>query len=267
MTGTRELIEKAKGGVQSVEIGLQLLKSLVALRDPITLRKLAATASLHPAKAHRYLTSLVKAGFVTRTAYGRYAPGPYLLELSTKYLRHLDPAAIANPVIDRLNSESREGVVLCVWSDAGTTVVRWKQALPPVHVRMRPGAIFSPLMSASGRVFISYLPEELSQRVVRAELSRLATNPHPLAPRSMHDVERMISEVRRRTLAYVEGHTLDYVSAIAAPIFDYRDDIQMTMAIFGHRSHLDTHWNGLHATMLRAAAAEVSRKLGYVKTE
>src|ERR1700760_348482 len=51
-------------GVRSVEGAGRLLKPLAALQGPQTLSALAAAAGLPPAKAHRYLVSLIREGFV-----------------------------------------------------------------------------------------------------------------------------------------------------------------------------------------------------------
>ncbi|HEY5717563.1 MAG TPA: helix-turn-helix domain-containing protein, partial [Motiliproteus sp.] len=65
-SGKESVKEGAKGGVQSVEIGMALLKTLAAMGGHVSLNQLSEAMDIHPAKAHRYLTSLVNSGFVTR---------------------------------------------------------------------------------------------------------------------------------------------------------------------------------------------------------
>ena len=96
----------ARGGVQSVEVGMRLLKTLSEIGGRATLNELSRALDMHPAKVHRYLVSLVATGFVKRTAHGRYDLGPYLLELATAYLSRLDPTTIASPIIERFSAGS-----------------------------------------------------------------------------------------------------------------------------------------------------------------
>ena len=108
-----------------------------------------------------------------KTAHGQYDLGPYVLELGTSYLSRLDPTSVANPVMETLRSKTDEGIILNVWGSAGTTVIRWFQSRRPISVSIRPGATFQTIMSASGRLFLAYLPSEMTDAIVRSELAQL----------------------------------------------------------------------------------------------
>lgn len=254
-----------KGGVQSVEIGMRLLKTLAGIGGRATLNELSDAVEMHPAKTHRYLVSLVDSGFVEKSAHGRYDLGPYVLEFATSYLSRLEPTSVANPIIDELWSGTNEGIILCVWGGSGTTVIRWLQSRQPISVGIRPGTVFLSTMSASGRIFLSYLPESVTLPVINAELARFARDATPMAPTSMADVEGYIAETREHQLARVTGHSIEYVSALAAPVFDYRGELVLSLALFGFKSTFDVSWDGRNARLLKHAARKISEKLGYVE--
>ncbi len=255
---------KKRGGVQSIDVGMHLFKTLASIRGDTTLNELAGMIDMHPAKVHRYLVSLSESGLVEQTARGRYDLGPYILELATSYLSRLDPMAIAGPMIEDLWAQTNEGVILCVWGEAGTTVVRWMQSRRPISVGIRPGSIFSTTMSASGRVFLAYLPPQLTKGTVEFELQQFAIKPNPLAPKSLEEVDAIIDETRTRGLARVEGHSVEYVSAVAAPVFDYKGNPVLALALFGFKSEFDVDWDGDNARMVKQTAAAISGKLGYI---
>ena len=52
--------EKIQAGDQSLEVGLTVLDALIANRKPMMLKELAEKLSMHPAKVHRYVVSLVR---------------------------------------------------------------------------------------------------------------------------------------------------------------------------------------------------------------
>jgi predicted ArsR family transcriptional regulator len=54
--------ESPQQGIQSIEVGAQVLRALEAGRGPMTLSEVARNCAMHPAKVHRYLVSLVRAG-------------------------------------------------------------------------------------------------------------------------------------------------------------------------------------------------------------
>ena len=255
---------RAKGGVRSVEVGMELLKKLSSLGGKATLNELAAASGLAPPKVHRYLASLIASGFVERSAHGRYDLGPYVLEFATAYLSRLEPTTVANELMERLWAQTEEGIILCVWGGSGTTVIRWLQSRRPISVGIRPGSVFSTTMSASGRIFLAYLPEELTRSVVAEELRAMADDGNPLAVRSAEELTSIIEETRAHGMARVEGHSIEYVSALAAPVFDYRGELVLSLALFGFRSDFDVSWNGRNARLLRQTATRISERLGYV---
>ncbi|WP_027856938.1 IclR family transcriptional regulator [Marinobacterium jannaschii] len=258
------MTEGSKGGVQSVEIGIGLLKTLAAMGGKVSLNQLSEETGMHPAKIHRYLTSLVNTGLVARTAHGKYDLGSYGLEFSTLYLSRLDPTTIANEMMESLRDQTAEGVILTVWGSAGTTVIRWFQSRQPISVGIRPGTCFSTLMSASGRVFMAHLPTELTQPQVEQELLQLEQKPHRLAPQGWDEIAQINAETRQHGLGRVEGHSVEGVSALAAPIFDYRGEMVLSLALFGFRSRFDADWDGRNARLLRQTAGEISSRLGYI---
>jgi hypothetical protein len=68
-------MEKQSNGVQSLEVGLSVLNVLVEAGAALMLKEVAAAADMHPAKAHRYLVSLVKCGYAKQQTDGRYRLG------------------------------------------------------------------------------------------------------------------------------------------------------------------------------------------------
>ncbi|MGH7881261.1 MAG: helix-turn-helix domain-containing protein, partial [Candidatus Binataceae bacterium] len=74
-----ELVENRRG-IQSVEVGIALLKALKDAPGSSTLTTLSEMARMPASKAHRYLASYVRAGLVRQDlANRRYELGPLAL--------------------------------------------------------------------------------------------------------------------------------------------------------------------------------------------
>ncbi len=256
--------DRKRSGVQSIEVGMSILKALSAAGGTLSLNNLSERTGLHPSKVHRYLVSLMRSGMVEKTAHGRYDLGPYILELGTHYLSRLDPSSIAQEELENLRAKTDEGIILNVWGSAGSTVIRWYQSRHPISVGIRPGATFMTTMSASGRLFLAHLPQQATCDVVASELKQLREQGHPLAPKTDAEIDAIKQEARERGLSRVRGHSVEGISALAAPIFDYKGDISLTLALFGFSSTFDDGWEGENAHLLRKTAAQISHKLGYI---
>src|SRR3712207_8468521 len=109
-------MESGKRGIQSVEVGGQLLLALVESGKPMMLRDVAAHAGMPPAKAHPYLVSFMRLGLVEQDrASGRYELGPLALQMGLACMRRLNPVRIGTEAIIELSDEIGQAVALSLW--------------------------------------------------------------------------------------------------------------------------------------------------------
>jgi DNA-binding IclR family transcriptional regulator len=94
------MISRRQAGVNSLETGLRLAGVLAETGLPEALKDIAARAGLAPAKAHRYLVSLIRAGLAEQDSEsGRYRLGPLALQLGLGALRGLDVLKLGGEAI------------------------------------------------------------------------------------------------------------------------------------------------------------------------
>ena len=85
-----------RAGIQSVEVGFELLSALSQATGALMLRDLAAAAGMSAAKAHRYLVSFQRMGLVMQYPVStRYDLGPAALRLGLASLSRLDAVKLA----------------------------------------------------------------------------------------------------------------------------------------------------------------------------
>src|ERR1043165_844242 len=95
--------EREQRGIQSVEVGGQLLLALAHSGRPMALKDLAREAGMTPAKAHPYLVSFGKLGLISQDeGSGRYGLGPLALQLGLISLQQFDPVRMATPMLREL---------------------------------------------------------------------------------------------------------------------------------------------------------------------
>ena len=84
-------------GVESIDTGMRLLLAFVELGGRgHMLKVLAKAADMPSSKAHRYLVSLIRAGFVERDpATGHYRLGPKAIEVGVAALGSIDAVALS----------------------------------------------------------------------------------------------------------------------------------------------------------------------------
>ena len=263
--------ERAQRGIQSIEVGGQLLRALVHHGRPMALKDLAREADMAPAKAHPYMVSFGRLGLIEQDrASGHYLLGPLALQLGLIGLQQADPIQIATPLIAELAQQTGQTVAIAVWGDRGATIVRLAESPSPVHVNMRHGTVFSLTNTASGRLFGAYLEEATVRQMLEDERTRHKQRdrvvrtglPVPVPPPSWKSFELPLEEVRRHGLSRSEGEIVPGVNAMAAPVFDAGGDIVLSLTAIGPAGIFDTAWDGAIARALKAGAAGVSQRLG-----
>ncbi|MDN3920788.1 IclR family transcriptional regulator [Roseateles violae] len=251
--------ERGPRGIQSIEVGGQLLLALAHQGRPLALKDLARAAEMPPAKAHPYLVSFIKLGLVEQeAASGRYGLGPLALQLGLISLQQYEPVRLATPRIEELAAELGHTMAIAVWGNRGPTIVRVAEAPSPVHISMRHGTVMSLRGTASGRLFAAYLPADV---VAAAFAAEAALDPAAL-PRDA-ELDAWLAEVRRTGIASARDGAVVGVSAWAAPVFDDRGRIVLSLTAIGPSGSFDLDPTGQMATALRRAGEDLSRQLGW----
>lgn len=236
-------------GIQSVEIGLRVLDALRVSPGPLALKQLAAGADLPPSNCHRYLVSLVRAGFAVQDPLtGQYDLGPQLLKSGLAALARLDPITVGTEALSRLVDETGYTGQLAIWADPGVVIVRWMPGRKAVRTNISVGSTLPLLSSATGRVFLAFLHERRTEQQAESE-----------RPGSRAARQKLAAQVRAAGFAQVVGETIPGLSAACAPLLDSSGEAAATMTLVGLA-------DGIAASAiaaLRRASAEVSHSIGW----
>lgn len=256
--------DKGQRAVQSIEVGGRLLLALAHSTAPMTLKDLAAQARLSASRAHPYLVSFGKLRLIEQDAdTGRYALGPAALQLGLTCLAQLDPVRAALPVAQELAASTGYAVALAVWGNFGPTIVRMIDARQPLHVAMRAGTVMSILGTATGRAFAAAMPAE---RIEQAFAQALGDSPDfatALLPDQAEALREAQREVQEHGVARAQGRPIPGVNAFSAAAYDHEGSPAVVITALGHQDHFPVAWDSSAADAVRAAAAEISSRLGW----
>lgn len=257
-------MKRISRGIQSIEVGGQLLRALARSAEPMMLRDLAREAGMVPAKAHPYLVSFCRIGLIEQDeTSGRYEFGPLALELGLTGLHRLSAVRIATPKIAALAADIDQAVSLAVWGTYGPTVVRLEESSHPVHIVMRVGSVMAMLETATGRAFAAFLPPNVMKAALEQKLDRLGVGYNDKRPTRIADVETLLADVRKRGLTRAVGDPLPGVNAFAAPVFNHAGAVVLSITAMGPAGTFNTNWDSPIARALLECAGDVSQRLGF----
>jgi DNA-binding IclR family transcriptional regulator len=255
--------EKKMGahGVQSAETLLTVLSAFVGAEPTPMLKTLAERTNMHPAKVHRYVVSLTRAGYVEQDEMtSRYRLGPASLRLAFAAMNSIDIIRVARPFMADFCNRLQNTVVLAVWNAGGPTIAA-RETLPGLLVMTAAeGFVLPVLQSSIGNVFAAYLPRAKTASLIAGELAR----PQVGCPKNEFEIDDLFTSIRRRGLARTTGQLSAATHSFAAPVFDASGLIVGVLATLGPAGHFDSNWNSPIAKTLRECAAEISERLGYL---
>lgn len=265
--------DKARAGIQSVEVGFALLDVLARAVGPLMLRDLAAAAGMSAAKAHRYLVSFQRLGLVIQDGDStRYDLGPSALKLGLASLARMDAVKLGRERVQALAEQIGHTLALAVWGNHGPTIVHWEESPLATPVNLRLGDVMPLLSSATGRCFAAHVSRDATQDakiapLLHAELARIQKLPNPAArgdlPADLRAVQRLLDDVRSRGSARVVDTLLPGIVGFCAPVFDADGHMVLGVVSLGSVATFDAAWDGAVDGPLKAAAAQLSRDLGF----
>ncbi len=251
---------KSSHGVQSLEIGIDVLKVLVESGSAMMLKEIAAAADMPASKAHRYLVSLVRSGLVQQdNDNSKYDLGPLAIPLGLAAVDRLDRVKLGLSSISELRDLTNETTALSVWGEFGPVMVRWERPHRPITVNVVTGNTVSLLATSTGRLFAAWMPTE----VVRPLLERELHLGRSMEFKTLEQVEAVLKEVRAQGYSFVRDS--DYsrrVLGLAAPVFNFKNHISMAVSIVGVEGISDLGPESLALTELKRTTAALSKRLG-----
>ena len=272
-------LASARQGIQSVEVAAPLLRALADAGDALPLSTLAKAAGMPPAKAHRYLVSLIRVGLVQQDAHsGAYDLGPLALELGLAAQSRIDAVKLADQTMASLRDATGETVALAVWGNQGPTIIRLLQSRRPVMVNLQIGSVLPMTYTASGLCFATWMPTADTAELLELEFAAnrrqqldapvtCAALQPLLQETAQHGVARMIGQldpaaarpagVRRGADLLLAGF-----NAWSAPVFDHDNRMRFALTVVGASVHIGGDWDGVIAVHTRDHARALSRRLG-----
>ena len=226
---------RTKGGIQSVDAALALLRVMAEFDGPATLTEIAQRAHMPSSKAHRYLASFVAADFVDQAERsGRYGLSKAAIEVGLAAIARLDFVERGADKLTGLVERTGASALVAVWGSHGPTTVRWHRTASFIITSLGLGSTFPLLTSATGRVFLAFSPRRLIAAKLKSEIFQARkfrlTWPE-LDPSKPKDIDQLIEQIRANGYATVDGRFVPGLNGVSAPILNWQGEIEAAITL------------------------------------
>jgi DNA-binding IclR family transcriptional regulator len=167
----------------------------------------------------------------------------------------LDREGLGRAALRDIRARTRHTACLVVWANGGATVVAVEPGVGSIFLGIRVGSILSLLRSASGRVFLAYMPREATEEVLARELVE--------TPMESPSVAALADQVRREGMSRIRDSMMVGLSAVSAPVFDHDGRLAYALTSLGQTGAFDTEIDSDVVRTVQSTARELSARLGF----
>jgi IclR family KDG regulon transcriptional repressor len=247
---------------------MQLVNHMVALLDCFTpqqpelgVREAARQLKLTSSAAGRLLQAMKEAGVLIQNPVNRsYRLGGRVLAWAGVYSATFDLRDRALPAIQELHHATQETISLYVMEGNERMCVERMESPQNVRLVARVGRRLPLYAGSAGKLFLTFLPEDRREEIIRA------TDFKPLTPFTITDPQVLRQElvkIRQEGCAISSGEWEAEAAGVAAPIFDQQGAIVAALTISGPVQRFTPEAVARYSRAALRVAAQISHGMGY----
>ncbi len=244
----------------AVEAALSILETLGTVHS-MGVTELARKLNLSKSSVYRLLATLVCRGYVEKNLQtDRYQLTYRLFAVGSPAADRFGLREAAHPIMERLAAETGETVNLGVLDGTRVVNLHKVESRHLLRMHMEVGGGVPAHATALGKVLLAALrPFEVAERLGAQRLTRQTRRTIGDRP----SLRRTLARIRAQGFAIDDEECSLGLRCVAAPILDHRGSAVAALSLSGPTQRLSHVALARMAGDIRAAALEVSRRLGY----
>ena len=248
------------GGIQSIERAVAILEAVAGEPDGITLAEVSAALGLHSSTAFHLIRTLTSLGIVEQLESKRYRVGSRLFALAASAMTETAMLTQATPILEALSRDTGDAAHLAIRSRHEIVVIARTAATGMLQLAGRTGTTRPAHATAIGKVLLSEVPvETLESLLDQLDFKRFTK----ATITSREALLAELTEVRATGVAYDNGELDDDIKCVAMPVRDFARRGNAAIGFSGPIWRMGAGVLKKKTAILRDAADELSRRLGY----
>jgi IclR family KDG regulon transcriptional repressor len=221
--------------VRAVERAMLILSAFDGEHADRGVSEIAQAIGLHKATTHRIMMTLLNGGFLKRAPDGeRFRLGLRVVELGLGALRGLDLRRAAFPYMQQLVDRFDETCDLGIFDRGWVLYVEVVHSEHSLTIAARVGRRLPAYCTASGRVFLAFLPPEVVVPILNEPLMPCTEK----TTTSLAHLRGELEATRQRGYALDDEEFEEGIRAVSAPIRDIDGNVIAAMSIPGPTNRL-----------------------------
>ena len=246
--------------IQSLDRAMTIL-SILEQKNTASVTEIAEELGVNKSTVSRLMEALKKHDMVQADpATKKYGLGFKILYLGEGVKRNINIITIARPFLTKLYDELDESVHLCAFNNDAAYVVDQVQSNKVYNLSATVG-MAEPLHSSSvGKCILAFRAPFAAVRLLKD---------YPLTaytPKTITDMDILMEQlaiIRSQGYAVDDEEIALGVRCIAAPIYDYRGEVNYSLGVSGTTNNIKPAAMDRYLSALLSASSQISSALGY----
>lgn len=246
--------------LQSVDNALRILELFDGPVRELSLTEIAKHLGLGKSTVHRLLSTLEAREFIEQNPESaRYRLGVKLVHIGANKLSNINVIDECHPLLEELSAITGESAHLTFYSNGRTTFVDKVKGANPAVMASMIGYSSPAYASASGKIFLAFMPKEELEHLLR-HIEFQPRTPYTITNRV--DLMEELEKVRYNRYSEDQQEGDEGLVCFAAPVWGYENKLLASISVSGAASRMNNRRDILVGE-ITAIAEKASKRCGW----
>jgi DNA-binding IclR family transcriptional regulator len=220
-----EVIKKGTT-IQSLEVGMAIIETITQQGRPLKFSDIQELTQITKSNLYKYLNTFTQLGILYRYKdTGEYVLGSKLIEYGMAAVDQENVIDRITPFMHEINEKFSNTVLFSSWTHNGPMIIKELNKNRGINIGAQIGTLL-PLRSASGKVFMAFMDEQMIREWKEKELMQI--------PQEKVDLlEDECKIIREKEIAFAREPLVPSVSSVSIPVLNYKKKLLGSVTVVG----------------------------------
>ncbi len=229
---------------------------------PLSISELSQALQMDKGTVHRLINTVRQAGYVIQNPETKkYANSIKLFEIGQKVVTRTGLYDLARPHIEALAQATGESINLGIVKDNEIIYIDKKEGMSTIKVGIKIGTSIPMYCTGMGKAVLAFMRPSIRDEIIsRIQYVRYSVN----TPMDQKKVEQELEDSRQKGYSMDNEEYVNDLISFGAPIFGYKGEPVAAISISFPKSRFTEEYAREFPEMVKKAAADISRQMGYI---
>lgn len=253
--------DEVSNGIQVIDRALDILEILCVEQEGLGVTEIGNRLALHKSTVHRIVSALAERGYIEKVP-GKtvYRMGLKLVELSSVYLNSVELKTEARPYLRELSAKYNLAAHIAILDGCDAVYIDKVDTVGDIRLYSQIGRRIPVHCSGLGKCLFSGLSDsEIDERLLGYHFTKFT----PRTITNIEEFKKQINEIRNSGYALDDEEHDAFIRCVAAPIFDYRDNLIAAVSVAGPSNIISRDRDREVAGYVKEISGKISGRLGH----